>query len=149
MITTSPTLMLVDVKVSPPIEVGLMGAGKRRCIPIAGGTVSGGYSGSVLAGGADWQTISPDGTIDLHARYLLDLDEGRVEIDSRGLRAGSEAILARLAEGEMIDPALYYFRSAIRFYTAAPAYDRLNRILAVAYGERRPDGVRLSICEVT
>lgn len=146
--TMAPALMLIDVVVAPPIDVGQVGARDRRCIHITGGKVSGSYSGAVLAGGADWQTIGPDGTIDLHARYVLDLDEGRVEVDSRGLRAGPEDVLARLARGELVDPALYYFRTALRFYTAAPTYDRLNRVLAVAHGERRPGGVRLSVYEV-
>ena len=110
--------------------------------------VSGHYSGQVLPGGADWQTIASGGTIEIDARYVLDLAEGRVEIRSTGLRSGDPEILARLAKGEAVDPDDYYFRTAIRFYTTAPALDRLNRIMGVARGERGADSVRIIIYEV-
>lgn len=136
--------MQIDLSVGQPIEVGH----DRRCIPITGGHVSGGYSGTVLPGGADWQQIDAEGTIDIDARYVLELTEGRVEVQSRGLRTGPAEVLARLAKGETVDPVLYYFRTAIRFTTHAPELDRLNRILAISHGQRLADAVRLTVYEV-
>ncbi|MBN8485052.1 MAG: DUF3237 family protein [Sphingomonadales bacterium] len=139
-----PHLMQIELTVGAPIEVGE----GRRCIPINGGKVTGAFSGTVLPGGADWQRIAADGTIEIDARYVLELAEGRVEIRSRGLRAAPPDILARLAAGEAVDPSLYYFRTAIRFQTAADTLRRLNRILAISHGERLADTVRLTIYEV-
>lgn len=137
-------LLELTLAVGAPIEVA-----DRRCIPITGGTVRGLYEGTVLPGGADWQRIAPDGSIEIDARYVLALGEGRVEIRSTGLRSGPPEVLAQLARGERVDPALYYFRTAIRFATTAPALAHLGRIIAVARGERGPDGVRIIIHEVT
>jgi hypothetical protein len=138
-------LMQIDLSVGLPIDAGP----DRRCIPITGGAVTGSYTGSVLPGGADWQQIGSDGTIDIDAHYVLELADGRVEVHSCGLRAGPAEVLARLAKGEAVDPALYYFRTAMRFSTAVPALDRLNRVLAISRGERLAGAVRLTVYEVT
>jgi Protein of unknown function (DUF3237) len=141
-------LMQIDLSVAVPIETGLIDGQVRRCIAIVGGTVSGRYHGEVLGGGADWQTIAPDGTLDIDARYVLRLREGLVEVESRGLRSGPADVLARLAAGEAVDAANYYFRTAVRFRTAVPALARLNHVLAISAGERLPDAVRLTVYEV-
>jgi hypothetical protein len=70
-------------------------------------------------------------------------------VHSCGLRAGPAEVLAQLAKGEAVDPALYYFRTAMRFSTATPALERLNRILAISRGERLAGAVRLTVYEVT
>ena len=137
-------LMQIDLSVGLPIAVGQ----GRRCIPITGGVVIGAYNGTILPGGADWQQIDSDGTIDIDARYVLELADGRVEVQSRGLRFGPADVLARLAKGEAVDRAHYYFRTAMRFSTAAPALARLNHILAISHGERLADMVRLTVYEV-
>jgi hypothetical protein len=145
MTLANDVLMQIELSVGPPIEV----SPGRRCIPITGGAVTGIYMGTVLPGGADWQQIGSDGTIDIDARYVLELADGRVEVESRGLRAGPAEVLARLAKGEAVDPALYYFRTAMRFSTAAPALERLNRVLAISRGERLAGAIRLTVYEVT
>lgn len=141
-------MMLVEVAVGTATEVGLVEGRNRRCIPITGGTVTGQFEGVIVPGGADWQTILPDGTIEVHARYVLELIQGKVEVESRGLRHGSADILARLNSGEAVNPDLYYFRTAIRFRTAAPELASLNRVLAISHGERRSDRVHLTVYEV-
>ena len=141
-------LMQIDLSVAAPVETGLIDGQVRRCIPIVGGTVSGGYEGEVLSGGADWQTIAPDGTLDIDARYVLRLSEGLVEVESRGVRSGPPEILAQLAAGEAVDADRYYFRTAMRFRTAVPVLARLNQILAVSAGERLLNTVRLTVYEV-
>ena len=45
-------------------------------------------------------------------------------------------------------PLLYYFRTVMRFETADPAVDWLNRILALARGQREANAVRLDVYEV-
>lgn len=141
-------LMQIDLVVGQPIEIGEVAGQNRRCIPILGGAVGGRLSGEVLAGGADWQQIGSDGTIEIDARYVLRLAAGLVEVESYGLRSGPPDVLARLAQGEAVDPALYYFRTAMRFRSAVPDLAWLGRILAVATGERLPGAVRLTVHEV-
>ena len=41
---------------------GMTRAGHRRIIPAVGGTVTGALEGTILAGGADWQTVRADGS---------------------------------------------------------------------------------------
>ena len=85
---------------------------------------------------------------DMRAMDLLRLELGLVEVESRGLRSGPPDVLARLAKGEAVDPELYYFRTAMRFRSAAPELAWLGRILAVATGERLAGAVRLTVHEV-
>jgi len=140
-------LMTLEVEVSPPVSVDA-GAHGRRVIPITGGRVSGAYTGRVLPG-ADWQTIWPDGRMELDAHYVLDIDgHGTVEVISQGVRHGPPEVLAKLARGEAVDPSLYYFRTSIRLRTAAPGLSRLNAVLALATGERRVSLVVLQVFEI-
>lgn len=141
-------LFTLSVNVSTPVVVDA-GQYGRRYIPIVGGTVSGVYTGKVVPGGADWQVIWPDGRIDLEARYVLDMDGlGAIEVLSQGLRHGPPEILAALARGEQVDPSQYYFRTAMRFRTAAPGLQRLNAIIAIAAGRRERSVVHLEVSEV-
>lgn len=138
-------LLTLEVLVGPPVPVD---AG-RRFIPIVGGSVAGGLAGEVRPGGGDWQTVWPDGRMDIAAHYVLSISgEGTVEVRSEGVRHGPPEVLAALARGEPQDPASYYFRTSVRFRTAAPGLERLNALLAVATGERLADRVRLRIFEL-
>jgi len=124
--------------------------GERRVIGILGGTVQGAkLSGRILPGGADWQIIRSDGAADIKARYTIETDAGAlVMVTSEGLRHGPPEVIARLARGDNVDPALYYFRTVMRFETSDPAVDWLNRILALARGQREARAVRLDVYEV-
>ena len=147
MLGAEPFLRL-EVEVTAPITVGDLGAGVRRYVPIVGGTVTGELAGKVLPG-ADWQTIRADGALELSARYAFQTEDGAVvEILSEGLRAGPPEILERLGRGEMVDPQLYYFRTAVRFRTGAPQLFHLNSLLGVARGERRASVVALEVFKV-
>jgi hypothetical protein len=118
-------------------------------IAITGGRFGGRLNGAILGGGADWQVIRPDGLADIDARYLLRTDDGAaVEVWSRGLRHGPPDIMRRLAAGEPVDSALYYFRTAMRFESAEPSLQWLTRVLAIGVGERRPDAVLIKVYEV-
>jgi hypothetical protein len=106
-------------------------------------------NGRILPGGADWQIIRDDGAADIQARYTIETDAGaRVLVSSDGLRHGPLAVMDRLAQGDSVDPAPYYFRTAMRFETADPSVDWLNRILALARGQREARAVRLDVYEV-
>ena len=124
--------------------------GERRVIGIVGGTVNGPkLAGRILPGGADWQIIRSDGAVDIKARYTIETPAGGlIMVTSEGLRHGPPEVMAKLARGDNVDPAHYYFRTVMRFETAEPSVDWLNRILALAKGQREPRAVRLDVYEV-
>jgi hypothetical protein len=124
--------------------------GERRVIGILGGSVSGPkLNGRILPGGADWQIIRTDGAADIKARYIIETDDGgRIMVTSEGLRHGAPEVMERLARGDNVDPAHYYFRTVMRFETSDPKVDWLNRILALARGQREARAVRLDVYEV-
>ena len=132
------------------LDLGPAPFGHRRVVNILGGPVTGArLCGRVLPGGADWQIVAADGSIDVHARYTIESDAGAlVQVDSKGIRHGAPDVLARLGRGEDVDPSLYYFRTVMRFETAHPAIDWMNRILALAKGAREKNAVRLDVYEV-
>lgn len=57
------------------------------------------------------------------------------------MRHGPPEVLARIAAGELVDPAEYYFRVSIRYEVAEAEYAWLNRIVAVASAIRLADAV--------
>ena len=135
------------IKVGPPVKLGDDGFGEARIVPILGGTVTGpGLTGTILPGGADEQRMRADGLTRIHARYVIEAADGAlIRVDSQGLRHAPPEVMAALSRGERVDPALIYFRTVIRFETAAPAHDALNRSLFLSVGERRPDAVVLQL----
>jgi Protein of unknown function (DUF3237) len=136
----------VDVGAPTVISEAVPG---RRFIPILGGVVEGEFSGVILPGGGDWQSIDHDGALDIDAHYTLDIrDHGTVEVRSQGVRWASPPVLAALARGEPVDPSEYYFRTFIRLRTGAPGLARLNHVLAVAMGARAAGTVRLKVFEL-
>jgi hypothetical protein len=124
--------------------------GERRMIGIIGGNVSGPkLKGRILPGGADWQIIRSDGAADIKARYVIETESGAlIMVTSEGLRHGPPDVMERLTRGDNVDPRHYYFRTVMRFETAAPSVDWLNRILAIAKGQREPHAARLDVYEV-
>ena len=147
---TRPLIRLVRAELADIVDVGVTPMGHRRVVNILGGHFEGDLlSGTVLPGGADWQWVRTDGTIDLDARYTLKTDAGElIQVTSQGLRTASPEVLARLARGEDVDPSLYYFRTVMRFETSAPALLPLTRMLAVAYGRRTRNAVELRVDEI-
>ena len=70
-------VMTLHVKIAPALEVGEVGAGFRRVIPITGGSFEGpAIQGQVVPGGADWNLTRPDGVAEVWARYTLQTDDG-------------------------------------------------------------------------
>ena len=148
----TPTLTHIAdvlVEVGEPIAIGETPQGLRRVVPIAGGTIRGArLNGTVLAGGADFQIIGPDGFTRLEARYVVRLNDGAlVYVDNRGVRFGPPEVMARITRGEPVDPALVYFRSAPRFETGAPGLPMahpalVHRVRRSPSRPGRPFGVR-------
>lgn len=151
--STIPTLKHfcdLFVELSPIIEMGNGRAGKRRIIPIIGGDVRGErVNGKILNVGADWQTILPDRTAELIARYAFETDDGAViEIDNYGFRHGPPEVIEALAKGEDVDPADYYMRTMAKLETGDERYAWVNNRLFVGSGSRQAKSVKISLYEV-
>lgn len=149
-LVSNEPIFSISAELEQIMSLGATPYGERRIIGIVGGTVRGRkLQGRVLPGGADWQIIRADGAADIQARYTIETDAGaRILVNSEGLRHGPPDVLAALARGENVDPSLYYFRTVMRFETSDPAVDWLNRILALARGQREALAVRLDVYEV-
>lgn len=144
----------LQVDVAAPIEVGDVGHGQRRLIPINGGTAQaaagrGGWQARVLPGGADFQLIVAGRSAQLDARYVLETDAGdRIFVVNQALRSGPPELVARLARGEPVDPALIYFRCVPRFEVAAASLAWLTERLFIGTGARWPAQVTMRFFEV-
>lgn len=137
-------LMTLEVVVAAPHR-----AGARTIAPVTGGTFEGERLRGKVLGGADWLLLRSDGVLELDLRLALETDDGAViAMSSFGLRHGPADVIAAIGRGERVDPASYYFRTTPRFETAAPRYEFLNRLLAVATGDRRSSGPLYTIDEV-
>ncbi|MGZ4165746.1 MAG: DUF3237 domain-containing protein [Solirubrobacteraceae bacterium] len=134
----------LEATLGAPLELGDGRQGRRRIVPLTGGTFSGPeISGTLVAGAsADWQTVLPDGTALGDIRYTLQTQAGDVlSVQSRSVRHGPAEVLARLGRGEEVDPGEYTFRAATRIETAAPALDWLNKGVFISVGGRQAAGV--------
>ena len=143
-------VMDLMVHVNAPIEAGhvtgLNSHGKRRIIPITGGTVTGHVNGKILPGGADFQIVVSETTADLDARYMVELDSGEhIFVQNRALRRGSAADIAKLVRGEPVAPEAIYFCCVPTFEVSSPALEWLTQSIFVGTGARFPDRVQLSI----
>ena len=140
----------VHARVSPPLELGEAAGMTRRIVPIDGGTVDGPrLKGEVLAGGADWQAIRPDGLTQILARYVIRAEDGTmIQVENKGVRRAEPATMKRLLAGERVDPSLVYFRATPTFEAPEGPHGWLNENLFVSAGKRRPDGVEIRIYRV-
>src|SRR5579863_9202436 len=138
------------VGVGPPQDLGDVGKGARRIVPITGGEFSGPQMrGEVLPGGADWQVLRHDGVAELEARYTLQTDDNAlIYVRNHALRHGPPEVIAALAAGRPVEPSSYYFRGATFFETGADRYAWITRQIIVCTGERRPAGVSLKFYQV-
>ena len=152
-ISTTPSLKFafaVKVKVGPIQDLGQTARGHRRVIDILGGEVNGPrLAGEILPGGADWQIVRRDGTIEVVARYTIRAaSSALIYVQNEGLRVASPEILARMSKGELVPFDSYHFRTAPRFETAEPSLKWLERATFVGVAARTPDRVTIGFHEV-
>lgn len=140
----------IDVSVGPIRDLGPTPHGRRRIIPILSGSVRGPrLVAEVMPGGADWQYVRADGVVELEARYSITTSDGvEIAVTNRGLRRAEPAVMDRLSRGEIVDPALVYFRTVPVFEAPAGPYEWLNRSVFVATAARYPDKVQIRVFEV-
>ncbi|MEN2739945.1 DUF3237 domain-containing protein [Microbacterium sp. X-17] len=110
--------------------------GHRRVVPITGGSVEGDFTGRILTGGADWQIVRDDGTIEIDSRYsAVSSDGDLLHIRAAGIRTGEPGVLAALGRGEELDPSSYYFRTNIQLESSDP--ELANRLYIGACARHR------------
>jgi hypothetical protein len=118
-----PTLepvMTLTVTLAPPLELGDVGEGIRRVIPITGGSFEGvNIRGQVLEGGADWNLARHDGTSELWARYTLRTDDAVL------IGVLNTGIAVPTADGSV------YVRTVPQFEVAGERYAWLRRSVFV------------------
>ncbi|MFC6872223.1 DUF3237 family protein [Halobellus marinus] len=132
--------------VESPIEVGETGDGKRRSIPILGGTVTGRCEGTVLEAGADYQLYRKRRPTELGAKYAFETTDGsRVYVENWGIRVAAPETKQRLRDGEPVESEDVYFCSVPEFGTPDPDLQWLEENVFVAAGIRQPNGVRLAV----
>ncbi len=117
--------------------------GRRRIIPVTGGTFDGpNFKGKILNNGADWQIVTKDGLVVIDTRYLLRTNDGEhVYLQTKGYRFGPSEVMDRVAKGEPVDPSLYTFRITMQFETSSIKYDFLNRHIGIASAMRLGNAV--------
>jgi Protein of unknown function (DUF3237) len=142
-----PRLNLIyrlEASVGDPQDVGDISAGRRRIVPLTGGTFRGPeLCGTLLPGAsADWQIILPDGTALGDVRYVLETERGDLlYVQSQSVRHGSAAVLERLARGEDVDAGEYSFRGTVKIEAGVDRLDWLNKGTFVSVGGRQRGGV--------
>ena len=143
-------LFEVTIAVGGMTTLGRTQYGDRRIAQIAGGTVKGPkVNGRIQPGGGDWILDRIDGVTQLDVRLVIETDDGAtIYMTYKGIRHGPAEVMAALARGEQVDPACYYFRTAPFFETGSEKYAWMNRIVAVATGDRTPAGPVYKVYQV-
>jgi len=133
------------------VSLGAGPYGERRYVPLGGGTVEGPeLEGTIVEGGVDWQVGRADGVLDIAAHYVIRTADGAlVEVQSNGMRHGPPEVMARLAAGEPVPPEAYFFRTVMRFTTGHPVWQHLNKVIAIAVGQRETRRVILDVYRLT
>jgi Protein of unknown function (DUF3237) len=134
----------LEAALGEPLDLGDVSQGRRRIVPLTGGTFTGpDLNGKLLPGvSADWQIVLRDGTTLGDIRYTLQTDDGALfYVQSRGVRHGSAEVLARLGRGDDVDPSEYTFRTSTQIETASRDLVWLNKGVFISVGGRRQGGV--------
>lgn len=136
------TVAHLRIEVAAPVSLGQLHGLERRMVSILGGTVEGPQlRGTILPGGSDIQTVHADGTVELVARYALDLGEaGKVLLENTGIRRGPPT--------PGITDIRPYFRGVMRFQAPQGPLDWLNRTVFVTSGHREGAVVHIEVAEV-
>ena len=134
----------LEATLGEPLDLGDLAQGRRRIVPLTGGTFTGPelngtlLPGSAPTGSSSSRTAPPSATSATRSRpttaHLL-------YVQSRGVRHGSAEVLERLARGEDVDASEYTFRTSTQIETAAPALDWLNKGVFISVGGRQPGAV--------
>ena len=146
----SQLLFKAELTVTAPQLLPGTPFGDRRIVSVTGGSFEGPkMRGAVLSGGGDWLLDRNDGATQLDVRLTLQTDDAhQIYMTYRGIRHGPTDVMDRLNRGETVDSSTYYFRTTPYFETGSDKYGWLNRICAVAIGDRKPTGPLYTVFEI-
>ena len=150
MIETRP-IFSMTLTVPSIVDLGATPLGQRKIAQVTGGTFVGDrLRGTVHAGpGGDWLLLRNDGVLTLDVRLTLETDDQQlIYMSYKGMRHGPKEVMDRLNRGEAVDPTSYYFRSVPVFETSSEKYSWLNRLVAIATGQREASGPIYDVHEV-
>ena len=103
----------------------------------------------IVKGSADALLRRFDGVVQPDVRLALKADDGgHIFVQYRGIRHAPDAVMQRIAEGELVPPSEYYLRTSVFFETDSEKYAWLNRLVAVGVGRREPDAAVYDIFEI-
>lgn len=89
-------IMHLKVECSECLEVKEGLEGYLRVIPITGGTFEGRLKGTIVNGGADWNTQKPGNNAHAFAKYLLLTEDGEyIAIQNEGILEGEDTRLIK------------------------------------------------------
>lgn len=160
-VPTVPTLepaFEIVCELEPPQDHGVTRRGHRRVVPILAGTLKGAgvpdgatavglgtgpIDAEILPGGADWQVVRADGSLEIDCRDTARTTEGEyLYLQVTGIRSGRPEVLESLLAGADVDPDDYYFRTTITIETAAPRLAALEHCVFVTSCVREANAVR-------
>ena len=120
---------------TPPEVIGPVPSGIRVNFYSTGGEVTGPkVSGTVRAVGGDWLTIRPDGIALLDVRTTIEThDQALIDLTYTGVGDLGEDGYERFVQAG--PPPRVPLRVAMRWQSAHPAYQWLNRLQCVGVGE--------------
>ena len=141
----------MHIDLETPQAIGAAPAGHRQIYIVTGGTVAGPrLKGTVLPGGGDWALMRADGAVQLDVRATLKTDDGALIYTTySGLIILSPEVLGRIAGGEDVPLAEYYFYTNPMFQTAAEGYTWLNQTIAIGRGKAIAGGVEYRVWAVS
>ncbi len=143
-------LTTITVQLDDQHVIGQTPHGFRRVSPVIGGSFEGArLSGIVLPGGADWNLVLADGSIEFHARYTLATHDGvLISVTNEGIE---RRVMAKLFAGELADLSEpMYGRTVPRFEVGDGRYSWLAASIFVAeLTLGRPAEAILDVFEVT
>ncbi|MFN0093943.1 MAG: DUF3237 domain-containing protein [Dehalococcoidia bacterium] len=131
-----PSEFLMDYRVdlaAVGYPIGATPTGERSTGGIRGGAFSGPrLRGVVEPFGDDWALVRPDDTLDADVHTVLRTDDDAL------IYLHYTGLIHPRSTGFDGSGAEVYWRMSMRFTTAAPKYDWMNRILAIALGRFEP-----------
>jgi hypothetical protein len=144
-------LFTLTLQVPSIRDLGATPWGGRKIAQVTGGHFQGDrIKGTVHAGpGGDWLLLRNDGVLSLDVRITLETDDGHlIYMSYKGMRHGPKDVIDALNRGEKVDPSSYYFRMVPQFETSSDKYSWINRLVAVATGQREASGPIYTVYEV-
>lgn len=146
------TSLLFDIVVdlSPRLEIGDGGVGRRVLFGAAGGTFEGpDVRGEVVPGGGDWALFRADGVMSLDVRLTLRThDDALIQMTYGGrwaIPADVRPEMTTPADRLKVDPARYYFRTNPLFETGSATYAWMNDIVCAGIGYLVEGGVAYKV----